>query len=119
MGTFQGKLIGFSDRLVWKVREREELRMRLNFGFEFTKDRIPINEDSEVLAVGKIRVSVLYLLSSSCLLAIHRIVRSSDDRTDGYGNQREVWAGGKNMTVISIMMVSKSVILGKNSKGIV
>lgn len=34
---FQGKLIGFGDRLVWKVREREELRMRLNFGFELRR----------------------------------------------------------------------------------
>lgn len=31
---FQGKLTGFGDRLVWEVRETEELRMRLNFGFE-------------------------------------------------------------------------------------
>ena len=30
---FQGKLTGFGDRLVWEVRETEELRMRLNFGF--------------------------------------------------------------------------------------
>ena len=31
---FQGKLTEFGDRLVWKVRETEGLRMRLNFGFE-------------------------------------------------------------------------------------
>ena len=34
MVYFQGKLTGFGDRLVWEVRETEELRMRLNFGFE-------------------------------------------------------------------------------------
>lgn len=31
---FQGKLIEFGDRLAWKVRETEGLRMRLHFGFE-------------------------------------------------------------------------------------
>ena len=44
-------------------------------------------------------------------------MRSSGNRTDGYGNQREVQAGVANKTVISIMMVSKSMVLGKNSKG--
>ena len=43
-------------------------------------------------------------------------MRSSSNRTDGSGNQIEVQAGVANMTVISIMMVSKSMILGENSK---
>ena len=44
-------------------------------------------------------------------------MRSSSNWTDGSGNQIEVQARVANMTVISIMMVSKSMILGENSKG--
>lgn len=43
-------------------------------------------------------------------------MKSSGNQTDGYGNQRVVQAGVANKTVISIMVVSKSMILGKNSK---